>query len=62
MRDDRSQDAEEAKISKYKERYESSIMTIQFNGKDIASLQRGHRKGRDSCFYSITRTFVPDIS
>ena len=29
MRDDRSQDAEEAKISKYKERYESSIMTIQ---------------------------------
>ena len=29
MRDDRSQDAEEAKISKYKERYENSIMTIK---------------------------------
>ena len=49
MRDGRYQDAEETKISRYKERYENS--TIINVNKDIASLQRGHRKGRDSCFY-----------
>ena len=46
MRDGRYQDAEETKISRYKERYEilCCMKTIINVNKDIASLQRGHRK------------------
>ena len=41
------QDAEEAKISRYKERYD--IYLDIYYGLKIASLQRGHEKGRDGC-------------
>ena len=45
------QDAEEAKISRYKEMYDIYLVD-QFKigiyyGLKIASLQRGHEKGRD---------------
>lgn len=53
------QDAEEAKISRYKERYD--IYLDIYYGLKIASLQRGHEKGRDGCCYSITRNLVLDI-
>ena len=56
------QDAEEAKISRYKERYDIYICKIGiYYGFKIASLQRGHEKGRDGCCYSITRNLVLDI-
>ena len=45
------QDAEEAKISRYKERYD--IYLDIYYGLKIASLQRGHEKGRDGCCYQL---------
>ena len=43
------QDAEEAKISRYKERYDIYCKIGIYYGFKIASLQRGHEKGRDGC-------------